>query len=259
MHTRGTGERTPVGTPDRLRTRRGLARPALALAAVPVALAVTGPGAAAAPAAQDDAVAEVLTFARTFATAWGTRDPEAVLALFAPDAVITLAYGAAGASVAGDYEDGPLVYGGPTEPFSLRMGVAALADGGVRIDPSGHQPAAVDFRGIPATLARWPYRRDPPVPALPPELGTDSVVLRAGRILAYTRTPDRASLAAQGHALDGFMRATASQTAGLSAALRGSAPPPAEPDDGAWPLGLSALGTVAAAIALWRRHSSTRA
>jgi hypothetical protein len=226
-------------------------RSALPLLALALALLAPGPSAAQ---GLPPPVPNLVPFVEAYTAAWSAHDLEAVLALFAPDAAIAFDYGPSG-----DDDDGHAEYRGTAAPFSLRAGVAALMEAGVRVDPGGHQAAPVVFRGAPATLARWPYQRATVLASLPPELGTDAVVLRGGRILAYTRTPDRASLAARAEALAEAMSAVATRTAGRPAAPMGAAPPAAaatvaDPTPVGWPLALGGLAGLAAVTAALRRR-----
>jgi len=242
----------PTGPVRALRT----ALPALALV---LGLAAPGRSAAQGP----PPAPALVPFVAAYTAAWSAHDLDALLALFAPDAAIAFDYGPSGD------DDDHAEYRGAAAPFSLRAGVAVLMEAGVRVDPGGHRAAPVVFGGAPATLARWPYQRATLLASLPAELGTDAVVLRGGRILAYTRTPDRASLAARAAALAGAMSAMATRTAGRPAAPMGAAGRPAapigaaprvaaatvaEPDPVGWPLALGGLAGLAAVTAVLRRR-----
>jgi hypothetical protein len=232
----------PTGPVRALRT----ALPALALV---LGLAAPGRSAAQGP----PPAPALVPFVAAYTAAWSAHDLDALLALFAPDAAIAFDYGPSGD------DDDHAEYRGAAAPFSLRAGVAVLMEAGVRVDPGGHRAAPVVFGGAPATLARWPYQRATLLASLPAELGTDAVVLRGGRILAYTRTPDRASLAARAAALAGAMSAMATRTAGRPAAPIGAAPrvaaaTVAEPDPVGWPLALGGLAGLAAVTAVLRRR-----
>ena len=235
----------PTGPVRALRT----ALPALALV---LGLAAPGRSAAQGP----PPAPALVPFVAAYTAAWSAHDLDALLALFAPDAAIAFDYGPSGD------DDGHAEYRGAAAPFSLRVGVAVLMEAGVRVDPGGHRAAPVVFGGAPATLARWPYQRATLLASLPAELGTDAVVLRGGRILAYTRTPDRASLAARAAALAGAMSAMATRTAGRPAAPLGAAPRAAaatvaEPTPVGWPLALGGLaGLAAVTVGLHRRRLS---
>jgi hypothetical protein len=198
-------------------------------------------------------VPDVVPFVEAYTAAWNAHDLDALLALFAPNAAIAFDYGPSG-----DHEDRPLEFRGAVESFSLQAGVAVLMEPGVRVDPGVHQAAPVVFGGAAATLARWPYQRAAAPPALPTEIGTDAVVLREGRILAYTRTPDRASRAARAKAVDGAMRALAIRTARPPAPLGGapwaSTATSAEPPPVGWSLALGGLAVLAAGAGAHRRR-----
>ena len=80
-------------------------------------------------------------------------------------------------------------------------------------------------------------------------------MLREGRILAYTRTPDPASRAARARALDRAMSAVATRTARPAVVAAGAPPRAPEATDSSWPLRLAGLGAVAALLVRWRRHA----
>jgi hypothetical protein len=222
------------------------------------ALAVAAPLAgAAALGADDDPDPDLVAFARAFGAAWSARDLEAILAFFDPNAVIAIGSGGSAGT-----EDGPGEYRGGGGPLSLPIGVAVLTGDGAQLDLDGRRVAPVAFGGATATVARWPYRRAASPSALPPEIGTDEVVVRGGRILAYTRTPDGASRAARAVALARAMDAMATRTARQPAAAADTAPraPGATdaPPDAAWPLRLAGLGAGAALLLRWHRRRTHR-
>jgi hypothetical protein len=100
-------------------------------------------------------------------------------------------------------------------------------------------------------VVRWGYTREGTAfvitgGGLPPETGTDEVVVRGGRIVAYTRTPDPAALQARRQALD---RANERIAARASADGGPAAEPhaPAPPGAGRW---LLAVGLVLASVVL---------
>ena len=184
--------------------------------------------------------------------AWTQRDSAGVLALFAPDGLIHI--DPANAKEPAVYQAGggrPLSTG-----VSLLMG--APTD---RIDVAGRQTAAIVFHEAAATLVRWGYQRvgitvpaaAVRLPPLPPETGTDEVVIRAGRIARYTRTPDPASVEAWHRVLNAAAQAQARQptVAGLPAPTDTQAR--RTPSIGPWlvALGLSLVGVVL--LALFKR------
>ena len=194
----------------------------------------------------------VLVLLAELERAWLQRDVAGVLALFAPDGMIQI-----------DPENakGPDVYragGGPAAALDagvpLLLGVATD-----RIDVAGRQTAAVVVQDAPATLVRWGYQqvgqvglRSPAVspPWLPPVTGTDELVVRAGRIARYTRTPDPASVEAWRRDLTAAAQAQARQPSAESR----PAPPDTQarrtPSLGPWlaALGLSLVGVVLLAL-----------
>jgi hypothetical protein len=98
---------------------------------------------------------------------------------------------------------------------------------------------------------RWTYTRGGTAPgpaggALPQEAGTDEVVLRGGRIAAYTRTPDAATLRARAQAL--ALAAAAATPPGAAAPGPGAGP--GRPTPGRWLLaaGIALAGVVLLAL-----------
>ena len=233
----------------RRHTRRWLAPAALTLAAA-APLAWAGGTVGAAADGWHDPDPDLAAFARAFGAAWSAHDLEAVLAFFASDAVVAFDYGASG-----DLEDGPGEYRGAAGRLSLPVGVAVLLGDGVQLDLDGRREAPVAFGGAPATVVRWPYRRAERGSALPPEVGTDAVVVRGVTILAYTRRPDGASRAARAVALERALDARATRTARQPAADAGAAPRAPEAPDASWPLRLAGLGAGAALLVRGRRRA----
>jgi hypothetical protein len=138
---------------------------------------------------------EGAAFLSAFRDAWVTGAVERVLPLFAPEAVVILTR---------EDPESPEEYRGDTTPAPLRAGVAALLRSGAQLDLAGAQTGAkgamVD--GVPTTFVRWTYQHPGAGLPVPPEIGTDELVLRAGRILTYTRTPEGANQRARARALD---------------------------------------------------------
>jgi hypothetical protein len=184
-------------------------------------------------------------FLPAFRQAWAGGGVAEVLPLFAAEAVVQLDYREPG---------GPLEYRrGGAGPMALRAGVALLLGPGAQPDPATLQVAPVVFGGAPATAVRWAYRRPSHLPGVPPEVGTDDLVLQGGRLVAYTRAPDGANEAARLLALSrtmgprGAPDARAAHRAGPGGA-RGlpSAQEQGTPAVGPWILtaGLSVLAVV---------------
>ena len=193
----------------------------------------------------------VLVLLAELERAWLQRDVAGVLALFAPDGMIQI-----------DPENakGPDVYragGGPAAALDagvpLLLGVATD-----RIDVAGRQTAAVVFQEAPATLVRWGYQREGvrvpaaavSLPPLPRETGTDELVVRAGRIALYTRTPDPASVAAWRRALNAAAQAQAAPAAAAGQPAPTDTQARGTPSIGPWlaALGLSLAGVVLLAL-----------
>jgi hypothetical protein len=94
----------------------------------------------------------------------------------------------------------------------LRDGVAALMHGAARPDLATALAAPAVFGEAPVTAVRWAYERPSLVAGVPPEVGDDELILRNGRLLLYTRTPDGSNEAARLLALGRYMRSNAAQT-----------------------------------------------
>jgi len=77
--------------------------------------------------------------------------------------------------------------------------------------------SATVFGGAPATAVRWAYGRPALVPGVPPEVGTDELILQGGQLVAYTRTPDGANEAARVRALAALAAPTAGAANGADA------------------------------------------
>jgi hypothetical protein len=229
---------------------------ALAVAAA-LATKVGAAVSAAATPRQHDREPDLVAFVQAFDATWSAHDLEAVLACFAPDAVVALNYRGWNHP-----EEGNEDYRGAAGSLSLRAGVAVLMGAGVQLDLGGYQASPVVFGGAPATLVGWTYQRATPPPALPsalpPEVGADEVVLREGRILAYTRTPDGASQTARAQALDRSLNAQATRMTRSPATAAGPAPRAAEATDATWPLWLGGLGAAAALLVGRRRRHARR-
>jgi hypothetical protein len=164
--------------------------------------------------------------------AWTRGDVDGVVGLFAPEGVVVLDPAAPA---------GPDVYHRTTGAGGLRAGVRQLMADGAQVDVAGHRAEAISAGGAPATRLRWAYGRPGVVPAVPPEVGEDEVVLREGQIVSYTRVPDGAVRAARARALNALLPAR------TSSAIR-AAPAPGSPRSEGGPnpvaalCGLTALG-----------------
>ena len=220
-----------------------IARAILVLALLAVAAAVVAPPAR----AQEGQDAAVVSLLAELQGAWARGDADGVAALFAPDGVVVFDP-ANPASL-----HGPQVYHRAAGPAVLRLGVQTLigaqtlTGGAVRLDVAGREVVGLPSPGAqdaPATLVRWRYRTEgsgtpAPLGGLPPETGLDELVIRAGRIVSYTRIPDSASVAARQQALLALARAQPAPPRGGT------------PGAGAWVLavGLCLVGLLLAAFA----------
>ena len=185
-----------------VRHRQGALLTALVLAVLAGLGLLPPPAAAQAPGGPET---DVGTFLPAFRQAWAGGGVAQVLPLFAPEAVVQLDYREPG---------GPLEYrGGGAGPMALREGVALLLGSGAQPDLATLQVAPVVFGGAPATAVRWAYRCPSHLPGVPPEAGTDDLVLQGGQLVAYTRTPDGTNEAARKLALDRTMASLAAQAA----------------------------------------------
>ena len=175
--------------------------PAVDAQASPALVAPAVPGFASPPAVQET---DVAAFLPAFRQAWASGEVSQVLPLFAPEAVVAFNHREPG---------GPLEYrGGAEEPMPLRDGVAALMHGAARPDLATALAAPAIFGEAPATAVRWAYERPSLVDGVPPEVGDDQLILRNGRLLLYTRTPDGSNEAARLLALSRSMGSKAAQT-----------------------------------------------
>jgi hypothetical protein len=126
-------------------------------------------------------------------------------------------------------------------------------DAATELDVAGRQTTSAVLDGAPAVRVRWTYTRGGSAPgpaggALPPEAGTDEVVLRGGRIAAYTRTPDAATLRARAQALG--LALAAATPPGAAAPAPGPASGRPGPGPGLWLLaaGIALAGVVLLAL-----------
>jgi hypothetical protein len=193
--------------------------------------------------------------------AWLQGDAAAVAALFAPDAVIRI-HPIDPHLRWGFYQDGPGAAAGgevPAGAAPLALGVRTLlgSEEATRLDLAGRQTAVLGGEEPPATLVRWLYTRGGPASPgvagiLPPETGTDEVVIRGGRIAAYTRTPDPASLDARRQAARAAAPIAAPRVDGGPAAVT---PPQATPGAGPWLLAVGLILVSAVILALSKRRT----
>jgi hypothetical protein len=242
-------------------------RSALPLLALALGLAAPGPGAAQGPPPVAPAPIPV---ARAYVAAWNAHDLDAVLALFAPDAVVRERWG-----------DVPPAVWDTSDPQVVRAYLEGSHDGEA-YDPSGfawasghrqiaawaaarfaqHQRlAAARYRAAGGTVG-WRYREfDDPFQGLPgvgPLEGAAEAEVRGGAITRLTLVQAPASAARQRGEVEAAARAAATRRAapvGRAAARGGPVP---EPTAAAWPLGLGALAALSVVTAALRRRASQR-
>jgi hypothetical protein len=236
--------------------------------ALVVALAVPGPSAA-----QDlPAGPDLVPVAQAYVAAWNAHDVPALLALFAPDAVVRERRGAVppavwdtrdpqvvrayldGARDGDNYDTGGLVWA-----LGHRQ-IAAWAAGRFALH---HRLALGPSRAAGDTVG-WPYQAfvDPYLLAqgVGPVEGEAEAVVRGGRIAVLSLVHAPASVRRQRDEMD-----AAAVAAGHHASLRGDGPrrrpssprsggTTAEPADAAWPLALGGLALLAGATMALRRR-----
>jgi ketosteroid isomerase-like protein len=233
----------------------------LAVLAVLAAAALAGGGVA--PRPLHAQAPDLVPVAAAYTAAWNAHDLPAVLALFAPDAVVRGRSGTVPAAV-WDTRD----------PQVVRAYLEGSGDG-LNYNPSalvwvtGHQEiaawaaaayahrhrfAATQYHAAGDTVS-WPYREflDPyqRLPGVGPLEGDAEAVVRDGRITRLTLLPSPASVRRRHGEVEA---AGAGRVATYRAALRGAGagpplrgPPraaPAEPAPVGWPLALGALAVL---------------
>ena len=244
-------------------TRRpaGAARRTMACAVALSLVVAGGRGARVAGAGVGPREADATALAAAFAAAWAARDLEAVVALFADDAVVRQR--GAELAVAGDPLYGPSVtvrdafgvgldyFGDPPrhDPDDPRVVIWAAGRPQIRAwarrlfasdQTAAADPAAAETAG---DTVRWAYRATAAayrrLPGVAPTAGTIELTVRAGRIVSLTTESDPATVRAR--------------DAAIARALRGSAAPPdgrapegRAPTGDAWglPTGLALIGVL---------------
>jgi hypothetical protein len=272
-------------------TRHAVRAPAVRALALSLALLLALPLAPAAfPIATRTVAAQsqpgdALSVARAFDTAWNRHDLDAVVAAFAPDAVVrqatTFTSSGGGHVVVADVYGARLQYGVGAEPYTVEgdevvwRGRAAIRLWAVALFALRHRADASGFtfaRG-PGDLGdggegdernvAWLYRAHvdffQAIPGVPPAEGTATVTVRAGAITALALDGSVDARTRRDEAVSASL-----QAAGERSALAQSQVPVAVPavpavvlqapawQDGAWPLSLVALGVGAYALALGR-------
>ena len=220
---------------------------------------------------------DLVPLARSYTAAWNAHDLAAVLACFAPDAVVRERRG----------EVPPAVWEAH-DPRAVRNYLGDSGDG-LNYNPSaliwvtGHQEiaawaaaafahrhrfAATQYRAAGDTVS-WRYREfvDPYqlAPGVSPAEGEAEAVVRGGRIAVLSFVQSPASLQQQrGEGAAAFVRAMATGRAaslgtGLLGPLHGpDGAPASEPEPVTWPLVLSTLAVLALAMAALRRRRAPR-
>ena len=246
----------PRGTPPR--TRRGWLRVAAAGAGVGLAPGLARAGAAAS--GRDDPDPDRVAVARAFTAAWNAHDLPAVLALFAPDAVVRERRGpvpphvwdARDPAVVRAYLDEVSHSGDDPGRLVWVTGHPEIAAWAAARFAERHRYAPDPPRGAGETV-RWAYREfvDPfqGTPGISPAEGDAEAVVRGGRIAVLSHVQTPASVRRQWDEVNAAARARRPRPAPPDPAR----PRPAEPDAPAWPLALGGLAGVAV-LALARRH-----
>jgi hypothetical protein len=209
--------------------------------------------------------------AAAYLAAWNAHDLDAVLALFAPDAVVRERWGPVPPEVwetrepqvvraylegshDGDNYD--------THGFAWVTGRPAIAAWAAARFAQHHRFQAGPYRGAGDTVS-WRYQEfvDPfqRTPGASPLDGDAEAVVQGGRIAVLSLVQAPASVRRQrDEAATAFDRAMATQRASpLQGELGGAPRRPlggADPTDAAWPLALSGLAVLAAVLAAQRRR-----
>jgi len=246
-------------------------RSALPLLALGLGLVVPGRSAAQAPPVPAPALIPV---AAAYTAAWNAHDLPAVLALFAPDAVVRERRGDVPAAVRDardpqvvrNYLDGTL-NGDHYDTGGLvwAMGHRQIAAWAAARFAQHHRFAVGPPRAAGDTVG-WPYREyaDPFqfVRGFSPTEGHAEAVVRGSRITVLTLVESPASAQRRWREVGAVLeRPVANRRAaplgdGPSSALSGSlrGGPAAEPTDAVWPLALGGLAGLAAVTAALRRR-----
>ena len=206
--------------------------------------------------------------AAAFTAAWNAHDLPAVLALFAPDAVVRQRWGAVPADV-WDTRDPEVVRAYQDDvPDDLvwatgHAGIAALAAGRFAV----HSRLAADPYRAAGDTVGWSYREfaDPYYLLLGvgPAEGEAEAVVRGGRIAVLSLVLSPTEVQRRLDEANAAFRVIATRRAGSAGdgpSVRPSGPPrgEAEPTGAAWPLGLGGLALLAGATVTLSRRGRRR-
>ena len=218
---------------------------------------------------------DLLPVAQAYTAAWNAHDLAAVLACFAPEAIVRERRGGVPLHV-WDSRDPQVVHEylrttndgheDDINVFTWATGQQQIASWAATRFAQRHRMAAGEYRAAGDTVS-WPYQQfsDPyqSTSGVGPLEGTAEAVVRGGRITLLTLVLSPGSVARQRSEADAAIdRATASYRARLAPLIGGGSssrpnghgrdgPAAAEPPDAAWPLalgGLAGLGVVTAAL-----------
>lgn len=199
---------------------------------------------------------DLAPFAQAYNAAWNARDLDAVLAFFAPDAIVL--------DTVADSDKPPASWVGE-DAIRARMRTAFLAQS--HVDTSTYQTSA-QRSGETVT---WRYRLwENPYqqwPGVEPVDGTAEAVVQAGQIIRLRTAHDSDSVHRRSDALFAAARSRVPQLGapaapGLAPAQDASRPQPrqtrdgAEPTRPAWPLALGSLALLGALTRVLRRRGS---
>jgi hypothetical protein len=248
-------------------------RSALPLLALALGLLVVAPGRSAAQGTPPPTPAPV-PLAEAYTAAWNAHDLPAVLALFAPDAIVRERRGEVPPAV-WDTRDPRVVRAyldGSHSEYNYDTHGLTWVTGRPQIEAwaaarfARHHRIAVGQHRAAGDTVGWSYREfvDPfqLVPGLSPTEGDAEAAVRGGRITVLTLVVSPESARRQWGEADGaFVRAMATHRAsplGEGPSVRPSGSPrggaAAEPTGAAWPLALSGLALLAGGTVALRRR-----
>jgi hypothetical protein len=201
--------------------------------------------------------AEVIALAQAYNAAWSAQDVGAVLAFFAPEAVIY----ADRARPASDDHQGEVVWA--TGAPQLRGWVQARLASNYRVQATNYRGLAPRYQGDGDAVA-WDFKEyaDPhEALGIEPLVGTAIAVVRAGHIVALYIADDPMSVERRDTAYRAALLAHASPSAAGQfvsgpAALASAGPRASDPTeriDARWAIGVGCLGAAAAVVARLRR------
>ena len=227
---------------------------------------------------------DLVAFAQAFNATWNAHDVEAVLAFFAPDAVVQQPAASAGIDGGGSHATVRDVYGVAfdawDDPPAERHGMVEWAADPTarrawvqRLLRRNHRVAATDYRAR-GERVRWTFRAfaDPyqTLPGVGPTDGTAQAVVRAGHIATLVTAPEPASVRQREEAVLAADAAGTARSVARATQAASAAPPPERPatqrpdrpagrvaagaEDATWPLLLVGLGVGASFLVIRRRH-----